>query len=211
MIWCYRGCTISDRISRIAELPVCSKTFSAESLCKLFLGLSVASTAQAVSNNKVCNIWLMPFVLTVNDTAYNIFRIFLDFSVFKWFSGFMCAVAVYTTLEITILMIWALRIPVRLVQRLLRGCPALLGPGVSHPLLCLDWNWRGFRRVKQTCTWPSFLLCVVGLCAQTAITDVPLKLAPIFWLVITHYFMQSIVSKMTASCFMQIQLCLLLF
>lgn len=94
-------------------------------------------------------------------------------------------------------MILALRIPMRLVQRLVRTCP---GAGNITSILCVNRNWRVFGRSRQTCIWSIFLISAVGLCAQLAITDLPLKLTPGFWSVVTHYFTQCNMSSVTVIC-----------
>lgn len=47
--------------------------------------------------------------------------ILLIMNIYRVFLGFLSPISVYMTLEMTILVIWAFRIPVRLVQRLVRG------------------------------------------------------------------------------------------
>lgn len=63
-------------------------------------------------------------------------------------SGFLCPVSVYHALEMTILVILTLRIHVKLVQRLVRGCPDPLGPGAPHSL-CI-WTESGEATKGQT-------------------------------------------------------------
>lgn len=67
MMWCYRCCTVSERRPQIA-VSCLFKTFPAQSLCnRLLWDMKVASAAWALPYD----IWPMPWVITVNDTAYN--------------------------------------------------------------------------------------------------------------------------------------------
>lgn len=110
--------------------------------------------------------------------------------------GFLCPLSVYNALEMTMLVILTLRIHVKLVQRLVRGCPDSLGLGVSHSLCVWTKSGEGMEGSDRHPYDPAFF-CVMGLCAQLAITDVALRLTPSFWPVVTHYFMQHVMSNMT--------------
>lgn len=127
-------------------------------------------------------------------------------------SGFLCPVSVYNALEMAILVILTLRIRVKLVQRLVRGRPDPLGPGPSHSLWVWTESEEGMEGSDRHPYDPAFL-CVMGLRAQLAITDVALKLTPSFWPVVTPLFYAAchVQHDCNIFCLTHIQLYLLLF
>lgn len=77
-------------------------------------------------------------------------------------SGFLCPVSVYNAFETTILVILTWRIHMKLVQRLVRGCPDPLGLGVSHSLCVWTESEEGTEGSDRHPYDPAFL-CVMGL------------------------------------------------
>lgn len=71
------------------------------------------------------------------------------------------------------------------------------GPRTVTFSLGLNWKWRSTEGSDRHPCDPAFL-CVTGLCAQLAITDVALKLTPSLWPVVSLYFMQHVMFNMTA-------------
>lgn len=102
-------------------------------------------------------------ILLITDIS----RVFSDFSTSEWFSDFLCPVSAYTTLEITVLVILALRIPVRLVQRLVRGCPDPPGLGAWHPLCVWTETGEALQASDRHAHDPASSLCRGTLCTTS--------------------------------------------
>lgn len=187
------------------------KSLQAECFCNLLLGLRVASGAGAFT---LQGLWHLANAMGYNNKWHHIQQTSPGVSPtsISNLSGFLCPVSVYNALEMAILVILTLRIHVKLVQRLVRGRPDPLGPGPSHSLWVWTESGEGMEGSDRHPYDPAFL-CVMGLCAQLAITDVALKLTPSFWPVVTPLFYAAchVQHDCNIFCLTHIQLYLLLF
>lgn len=113
----------------------------------------------------------MPCVMTVNDTAYNkhLPGFLWLFSLWMVFRHPVASICLYHLSSIDNPGDFGIEDSCEAGAEAGKKLPWTPGVRNTTSSLCLDWYWRGFRRVRQTCTLSGMGLCGMGLCAQPAI------------------------------------------
>lgn len=141
----------------------------------------------------------------------NISKASSNFAISKWFSGFLHPVSVSTTSETAILVVLALRIPMRLVQRLVRSCPDPLGLGASHHLCVWTETGEALEGSEMRMTHLSSL-CHGTSCTTSNYRGTPKTHTKLLTCCHTlFYTVNHVQHDFNLTSLTQIQICLLLF